>query len=125
MHGDPPYCGYQTGTCPTCGSRNSPRAAYTCHLFAKCPTIQRGTNVVLPIVLIREYAVLRVRECRNVAEDHAARQALFTCSPRERAISARRKSELSREGGNWSASYLCGRKRPEKREKKLRGCSAR
>lgn len=57
--GDPPYCRYQTGTCRTCGSGNSPRAAYTCHLLAECPTIQQGTNVVCPIVLItREYAVL-------------------------------------------------------------------
>lgn len=41
VHSDPPYCGYQTGTCTTCGSGNLPRAAYTCHdLFAECPTIR-------------------------------------------------------------------------------------
>lgn len=36
--GPPAYCGYQTGTCGTCGAGNSARAAYTCHLSPECPT---------------------------------------------------------------------------------------
>lgn len=60
----------------------------------------------------------------TVEGDHAARQMLYTRSPCEivRELSYIGKNEKRvkpREGGNWSASYLCrpSRKRPGKQEK--------
>lgn len=93
-------------------------------------TIQRGTNVVRPIVLVaREYAVLRVHEHRyvNVAEgDHAARQVLSTCSLCELvsegpAISARMKNELSREREEIGRRRISVGSRESGR--KIAGCS--
>jgi len=122
----PPYCGYQTGTCSTCGSWNLPRAAYTCHLLTECPTIQHECR--LPDRPHRArisdptHTWTPIRE-RGAEGDHAARQVLFTCSPCERAqLYRQEKRAKPREGGNWSSSYLCrpSRKRPEKREKNCR-----
>lgn len=104
MHGGLPYCGYQTGTCPTCGSGNSPYAAYTCHLLAECPTIRARHECRLPD---RPYSTricgsactwtpLRERGWRRSCGTTGALY-LFTLRVCERAISARMKNELSYE----------------------------
>lgn len=75
----PPYCGYQAGTCPTCGLENSPTLVIS---LAECPTIQRqGTNVVCPIVLTRASYVHAVNWCAyvNTPAVHDQRESYDKC----------------------------------------------
>lgn len=132
--GDPPYCGYQTGTCRTCGSRNSPRAAL--HLSSTCrvsnyparhecrsPDRPHNARVCDPCA----YMTVRERGWRRSCGTTGALYPLTlrACEREPSYIGKNEKRAKPREGGNWSAPYLCrpSRKRPEKNRRKITGCS--
>jgi len=130
VHSDPPYCGYQTGTCTTCGSGNLPRAAYTCHdLFAECPTIRARHE---RRSLDRPHSasmILSLRERRAGTWIWDQRQSCGTdrCSLpvhlaslwKNSAISTKMKNEVSHEREEIDRRIFVGssRKRPGKRKK--------